>query len=209
MGQDACGAYRKFDVAQNISVDCDGEESVEPGTFSVKIMIEGPDSFVWCKTYWYTFHINFLHNKHTANFIAGRWKKVIKRYASFYDTGVNNPTDVICNTGVKDNGMPSNQNVMPKPNVIYCSFQTRNTAFSYALMIITNFIITKVFGFLLMLCTVFIKRFRRINTLHVTGWTSNCCKQLIMHSIWNWNHLQFTETKIRCIFYSGGERIGN
>ena len=81
--------------------------------------------------------------------------------------------------------------------------------FSYASMIITNFIITKVFGFLLMLCTVFIKRFRRINTLHVTGWTSNCCKQLIMHSIWNWNHLQFTETKIRCIFYSGGERIGN
>ena len=130
MGQDACGAYRKFDVAQNIPVlDCDGEESVEPGTFSVKIMIEGPDSFVWCKTYWYTFHINFLHNKHTANFIAGRWKKVIKRYASFYDTGVNNPTDVICNTGVKDNGMPSNQNVMPKPNVIYCSFQTRNTIF--------------------------------------------------------------------------------
>ena len=25
--------------------------------------------------------------------------------------------------------MSSNQNVMPKPNVIYCSFQTRNTIF--------------------------------------------------------------------------------
>ena len=62
IGQDACGAYRKFDVTQNVPVDCDGEESVTPGTFCVKITIQGPESFVWCKTYSYTFHINLLHN---------------------------------------------------------------------------------------------------------------------------------------------------
>lgn len=78
-GQDTCGAYKPFNAANNIPVDCNSDESVTPGTFCVKITQQGPRSFVW----------------------DGRWRQVIRRCASVADTGVTG----VCNWGVKENGV--------------------------------------------------------------------------------------------------------
>ncbi|XP_044739541.1 uncharacterized protein LOC123300925 [Chrysoperla carnea] len=76
--EDNCGAYKKFDKAQQIPIECNNEESHMPGTFCMKVTQQGPKGFIW----------------------DGRWRQVIRRCASVADTGVTG----VCNWGVYENG---------------------------------------------------------------------------------------------------------
>uniref|UniRef100_A0A1B6C834 Uncharacterized protein n=1 Tax=Clastoptera arizonana TaxID=38151 RepID=A0A1B6C834_9HEMI len=78
-GEDNCGAYKKFDKERMVSVECNSEESVAPGSFCVKVTQQGPRGFIW----------------------DGRWRQVIRRCASVAETGVTG----VCNWGVYENGI--------------------------------------------------------------------------------------------------------
>ncbi|XP_030759705.1 uncharacterized protein LOC115885078 [Sitophilus oryzae] len=77
--EDNCGAYKKFDKANHIAIDCNSEESHMPGSFCMKVTQQSPKGFIW----------------------DGRWRQVIRRCASVADTGVTG----VCNWGVYDNGI--------------------------------------------------------------------------------------------------------
>lgn len=76
---DLCGAYKKFDKNQHVSVDCQSEEAHTPGIFCVKIVEQSPRGFIW----------------------DGRWRTVIRRCASVSETGVTG----YCNWGHHENGV--------------------------------------------------------------------------------------------------------
>ncbi|XP_066137747.1 UPAR/Ly6 domain-containing protein crok-like [Euwallacea fornicatus] len=79
MGEDNCGAYKKFDKVAHIAIECNSEESHMPGSFCMKVTQQSPKGFIW----------------------DGRWRQVIRRCASVADTGVTG----VCNWGVYDNGV--------------------------------------------------------------------------------------------------------
>ncbi|KFB46238.1 AGAP008642-PA-like protein [Anopheles sinensis] len=79
IGQDNCGAYKAFNVTQNIAIECNSEESHMPGSFCMKVVHQSPRGFIW----------------------DGRWRQVIRQCASVSETGVTG----VCNWGVYENGV--------------------------------------------------------------------------------------------------------
>ncbi|KAL1375142.1 hypothetical protein pipiens_017672 [Culex pipiens pipiens] len=78
-GVDNCGAYKPFNVSQNIAIDCNSDESHMPGTFCVKIVQQSPRGFIW----------------------DGRWRQVIRKCGSVAKTAVTG----VCSWGVYENGV--------------------------------------------------------------------------------------------------------
>ncbi|XP_017065511.1 uncharacterized protein LOC108104121 [Drosophila eugracilis] len=78
-GHDSCGAYKRFNRTEHISIECNSDESHMPGSFCIKVVQQGPRGFIW----------------------DGRWRQVIRRCASVSDTGVTGA----CNWGVYENGV--------------------------------------------------------------------------------------------------------
>ncbi|ALC42854.1 CG6583 [Drosophila busckii] len=78
-GHDSCGAYKRFNRTEHISIECNSDESHMPGSFCMKVVQQGPRGFIW----------------------DGRWRQVIRRCASVSDTGVTG----VCNWGVYENGV--------------------------------------------------------------------------------------------------------
>lgn len=47
-GVDSCGAYKKFNKTEHISIECNSDESHMPGSFCMKVIQQGPKGFI-CK----------------------------------------------------------------------------------------------------------------------------------------------------------------
>lgn len=47
-GVDSCGAYKRFNKTEHISIECNSDESHMPGSFCMKVIQQGPKGFI-CK----------------------------------------------------------------------------------------------------------------------------------------------------------------
>lgn len=47
-GVDSCGAYKRFNKTEHISIECNSDESHMPGSFCMKVVQQGPKGFI-CK----------------------------------------------------------------------------------------------------------------------------------------------------------------
>lgn len=109
--EDNCGVYWPFEPYRNVPVECNSDESHNPGTFCVKIVKQGPKGFIW----------------------DGRWRMVIRRCASVSDTGVTG----VCNWGVLENGVYWEECYCSSDGCNSADFLSANTTFSLVLAIIT------------------------------------------------------------------------
>lgn len=49
-GVDSCGAYKRFNKTEHISIECNSDESHMPGSFCMKVIQQGPKGFI-CKSH--------------------------------------------------------------------------------------------------------------------------------------------------------------
>lgn len=53
-GVDNCGAYKWFNITQNIAIECNSDESHMPGSFCMKVVQQSPRGFI-CNYHWMNF----------------------------------------------------------------------------------------------------------------------------------------------------------